>query len=436
MRQQRLCDDQSSSRCRLVTPLWTKAQEAFREMAQKSAHNRSVRARPETPGVERAFRPIERYTKTELLQLLRSVLNALPERVFIKDRQGRYVLDNLSHRRFVGAHTHDDIAGCTSRDFFDDSVAAAFAIDDHDVIGGRNIVAKKEQVGGPHDEPRWIETSKIALHGPQGAPSHVLGVSRDVTQQVRTAQALERELAAARTIQQRFTPASHPPIPNLEVAGVYQPASDVGGDYLDYFRTADGRWVVFIADVCGKGAAAALLMAVVRTLVRVEAGRADGAASLLSAVNEGLQAHLDERSFVTALCLIIDIDGREMTYARAGHPPLMRVSHTDGSVVSVAPRGIALGLVRESRRFRAQLEELRLPLVTGDVHFLYTDGVTEGANACEERFGYARLEHTLASAVCMTSAQRTVDAVLDSVGAFCDGVAQHDDMTMAAMVVR
>jgi sigma-B regulation protein RsbU (phosphoserine phosphatase) len=97
---------------------------------------------------------------------------------------------------------------------------------------------------------------------------------------------LDGELDAARSIQSRFTPNFRPQIPHVNLKGVYYPAYEVGGDYLDYFQTEDGQWVIVIADVCGKGIPAALLMTMLRSTFRVEARKETSAKRLLCAVNQ------------------------------------------------------------------------------------------------------------------------------------------------------
>ncbi|MBD3314386.1 MAG: PAS domain S-box protein, partial [Chitinivibrionales bacterium] len=176
---------------------------------------------------------------------------------------------------------------------------------------------------------------------------------------------MQGELDAARNIQQSFTPRYRPSIAHVDLKSVYYPAFEVGGDYLDYFQTDNGDWVVVIADVCGKGVPAALLMTVLRSTFRVEARDKTSARDLLCAVNNSMLINLDSRSFVTALCLLIRKDGMGMTYSRAGHPQLIKIS-AGKTPEKIECNGIALGLVPDRGTFDAILDEVDVPLSAGD----------------------------------------------------------------------
>jgi PAS domain S-box-containing protein len=246
---------------------------------------------------------------------------------------------------------------------------------------------------------------------------------------------LQGELEAARTIQRNFTPQHKPDIPHVNLKGVYYPAYEVGGDYLDYFQTAGGEWVLVIADVCGKGIPAALLMTVLRSSFRAEAHNEKSAKRLLCTVNDAMLINLDERSFVTALCLIISKDGTHMTYARAGHPKLVRVDSVSNRVDNVDVEGVALGLVNDSAKFDAMLDEVTIPLIPGERYLIYTDGLTEALNPARECYGYERLLELLSSAGKLTSPEAMINAIMKDVKAFTRGAQYHDDLTILGFQV-
>ncbi|HAJ79909.1 MAG TPA: hypothetical protein DCO75_09065, partial [Fibrobacteres bacterium] len=191
---------------------------------------------------------------------------------------------------------------------------------------------------------------------------------------------IDGELEAARSIQRRFTPNYKPDIPGVNLKGVYYPAFEVGGDYLDYFRNEAGNWVIVIADVSGKGIPAALLMTTLRSTFRVEAKRETSAKNLLCAVNNFMTLNLDDKSFVTALCIIINKDCSSMSYARAGHPMLLKLNRQSEAPENIACGGLALGLVPETDKFASILEEKSIPLVSGDRYLIYTDGLIDATD--------------------------------------------------------
>jgi len=245
---------------------------------------------------------------------------------------------------------------------------------------------------------------------------------------------LDGELDAARSIQRRFTPSTKPAIPNINIASVYTPANEVGGDYLDYFQTEHGHWVIVIADVCGKGVPAALLMTMLRSTFRVEAKHETSAKRLMCAVNDFMATNLDERSFVTALCLLIDSTSRTMTYARAGHPHLLKINAKEKKPENIACNGVALGLIADIDTFNAMTDEVTLSITAGERYIMYTDGVTEANNLSKNDYGLNRLEDVIA-------AHKTADAdllikvITDDMEKFTRGAPQHDDITLLALEV-
>lgn len=245
---------------------------------------------------------------------------------------------------------------------------------------------------------------------------------------------LEGELETARNIQQSLTPHEKPTIPRINLAGVYKPAYEIGGDYLDYFQCGDGSWAVIVADVCGKGVPAALLMTILRSVARVEARTHFSAKSLLCAINESINLTLSERSFVTALCLVIRDDGMSMSYARAGHTKLLKFDAAQQKIVTIDSKGIALGIVPTIAEFSSQLEEIIMPLIESDTYVAYTDGISEAANARKTIFGQAGMIQSIRKHS-RVGAEKLVEGVLEDVRLFVENKPILDDCTIVAMTV-
>jgi sigma-B regulation protein RsbU (phosphoserine phosphatase) len=245
---------------------------------------------------------------------------------------------------------------------------------------------------------------------------------------------IEGELAAARRIQRSIIPRTQPSIPGIDLSATYIPASEVGGDYIDYFPTGNGRWVVVIADVCGKGVPASLLMTILRCAFRFKASGFPSSRDLLCAVNEAVVPSIDERSFITALCLSIDPGNRSVRIARAGHPGVIHLTQA-GSLTHIEPDGFALGLAHNAAAFRKALEEVELTLCEGDKLVLYTDGVTETIDRNHSIYGYKRLEKVLYSSG-TSSSEQTILSIIESVEQFRDGFEVSDDLTICSMRIR
>ncbi len=242
------------------------------------------------------------------------------------------------------------------------------------------------------------------------------------------------ELDAARSIQRRFTPHDRPDIPHVNLKGVYFPAYEVGGDYLDYFQNDEGGWVIVVADVCGKGIPAALLMTTLRSAFRVEAKNEASARRLLCSVNKFMALNLDDKSFVTALCIIINKDGTCMSYARAGHLMLLKLDHRGGTPENITCNGVALGLIPQSESFSGMLEEKSIPLVSGDRYLLYTDGLIEATDPQKNTYGFSRLQ-LLLSRDRDSDPATLIDLIMNDIKKFSRGEPYHDDLTILAFQV-
>jgi sigma-B regulation protein RsbU (phosphoserine phosphatase) len=245
---------------------------------------------------------------------------------------------------------------------------------------------------------------------------------------------LDGELDAARSIQRRFTPQYKPQIPHVNLKGVYYPAYEVGGDYLDYFKNQAGDWVVVIADVCGKGIPAALLMTMLRSTFRVEGRNETSAKRLLCAVNDFMTLNLDDRSFVTALCLIISADGSSMSYARAGHPMLIKLGSGGEAPAPVTTNGLALGLVSDNSKFNAMMDEVTLDIKKGDRFLIYTDGLIDATNPERNSYGSQRLNEVLAKDK-ESDADSLISVLMEDIKKFTRGAPYHDDLTILALQV-
>jgi sigma-B regulation protein RsbU (phosphoserine phosphatase) len=161
---------------------------------------------------------------------------------------------------------------------------------------------------------------------------------------------------------------------------------------------------------------------------------------LLLEVNRIISANLDSRSFITMTYAVLDLAGGTMTYARAGHTPLihMRANHRDnGGVQILVPSGMVLGLriPGAEEKFSELLEEDRLRLETGDVIVLYTDGITEAMNVNQDLFGDARLSQIVEEHGHLESGELR-ERILREIEAFVGTADQHDDMTMILLKIE
>jgi sigma-B regulation protein RsbU (phosphoserine phosphatase) len=224
----------------------------------------------------------------------------------------------------------------------------------------------------------------------------------------------EKELETAREIQARLIPTRIPQLPNLEIVGSYQPARVVGGDYFDVIQFSETRVAVCVADVVGKGIAAALLMANVQAVVKAFAAENVAPSEICAQLNRVLCSNLAPGKFVTFFYCVIDTIARTLTYSNAGHcPPLL--PRSTGNTEVLGDGGIVLGIFPDSKYW-----EVTVQLDPGNKVLLFTDGITEATNTRDEEYGEARLRQRLdgdSSSNTATMQRKLMQEVTD----FCQG---------------
>ncbi len=180
---------------------------------------------------------------------------------------------------------------------------------------------------------------------------------------------LERDLAAARLTQQSLIPQKPPTLPDWEVAAVYRPVIQVGGDIYGWLPMKDGRTLFWIADATGHGAAAALLTTLAKLLFQHGSGEHADPAKIMEAVNNDFRSIFGARSFMTAMCVALDPKTKRASVVGAGHPPLL-VARANGSAELIFSSAPPLGLLERSRFTEESIE-----LAVGDSFLLHTDGL-------------------------------------------------------------
>jgi sigma-B regulation protein RsbU (phosphoserine phosphatase) len=199
------------------------------------------------------------------------------------------------------------------------------------------------------------------------------------------------ELQRAREIQENLLPKSIPQIPGFQIAGTWEPAKAVGGDYYDVIQLSDSKAALCIADVSGKGISAALLMANVQAAVRAFATESVSPAEVCGRLNSVLCTNTATDKFVTLFYSILDAKHGILQFTNAGHLRPIVISH-DGSVARLENDGALLGIFPD---WRYEVSTVRL--ATGDTLVLFTDGITEAQAANGEEFGEERLVDWLVS---------------------------------------
>ena len=245
---------------------------------------------------------------------------------------------------------------------------------------------------------------------------------------------LERELNQASEIQRVLLPQSAPALSDYDVAADYIAARIVSGDYYDYIRVDDDRYGIAIGDVCGKGIAASLIMAMCRSNLRSRAPENLSPASVLHAVNRSIFPDITGDKFVSLLYLIAERGSNEITMARAGHEPPILFRKETGEIEVLEPPGLAAG-IDEGPVFKRAVKDHRFKIYPGDILVLYTDGINECENRDGDEYGIERLCDVIRDNNELSS-RDLVDTIISDVKDFSDGMAQIDDITLIAIEKR
>ncbi len=242
---------------------------------------------------------------------------------------------------------------------------------------------------------------------------------------------VDQELKTVAEIQRSLLPSELPKIDSLDIAAHYETSARAGGDYYDVFPLENGKWGFLIADVCGHGTPAAVLMAIMHALAHTFPGSVIQPSDLLDYVNHKLAGHYtSDGTFITAFYAIYDPSDRTLTYSSAGHNPPRVKRCSDGSMFILdKAQSIPLGIVEDTK-----YEQECVQLIQGDQVILYTDGITEAFNDNEELYGTERLDAVLEN--CGIDANALIASVLESVEEFTQDRPADDDRTLLVLKVR
>src|SRR5712691_4282016 len=228
---------------------------------------------------------------------------------------------------------------------------------------------------------------------------------------------MSQEECEARVIQQALLPKSSPYIPGFAISGLSIPAGAVGGDWYDFISFDDGCWGLVLADVSGKGTAAALLMSATRGMLRSLAQTCSGPGEVLTRLNRLLVEDFPCGRFVTMLFAVLNPSTRTLTFSSAGHLRPLLVDR-QGARFLDSERGMPLGLGT------GEFSESQVQFSEGSRLVFYSDGITEATDGSDEEYGAERMrDHVL-------QPEASADSILADVRSFANGEGLHDDATV------
>jgi serine phosphatase RsbU (regulator of sigma subunit) len=244
------------------------------------------------------------------------------------------------------------------------------------------------------------------------------GLKENAREQLR----MREELDFARRVQLSMLPAQSPALDWIDMAGRSLPATEVGGDYYDFFAIGPGRLAVVSADVAGHGMASGLVLSGLRSCLALLADELASPASVVVKLDGMVRKTASHRMLVTLGVALFDRGTDSVTVASAGHPPILRRVAATGRAEPIAFSSLPLGANLPGR-----FEEKRVPFASGDLFLLYTDGVYEALDGTGDTYGLDRLARALEKLPPGASAADACAAVLADLAAFTGRQGNPDD---------
>jgi len=392
--------------------------------------------------------------------LLKTLMDTLPDHIYFKDRESRFIAVNRATAALFGFEDPADVLGKTDADLFAREHAQAALHDEQEILRtGQPLVNLEEKETWPDGHETWVSTSKLLLRDPNGHIIGTFGLSRDITEKKRAEEklaalarelgekneALEQDLEMARELQQAMLPHRYPHFPlhasKEEIAvrfyHFYQPSMSVSGDFFQVLKLSDTSAGIFICDVMGHGVRAALVASTVSALVGQLRDYLGEPGEFLCRLNRALRSTLEYYReaplFASAFYLLADLEKGELRYANAGHPNPLRIhrerDRTDTYPLNGSEHGPALGLFDDAVYPNSHCE-----LSPHDTLLLFTDGLYEVEGPTGDIYEYRRLLEAVSRRRDLPAFQLCHE-VIEEVQSFSAGRHFSDDACLVAMEV-
>ncbi|MGD8415361.1 MAG: SpoIIE family protein phosphatase, partial [Candidatus Latescibacterota bacterium] len=281
--------------------------------------------------------------------------------------------------------------------------------------------------------------AKLDIDGPAEIGA-IAGVFNEITDKFKKAQEsvleqekMQKEMEVAKEIQHSLLPRRKPRVSGYDIAPLYQAAAEVGGDYYDFVDVDDDTIGVVVADVSGKGVPGSLVMTMIRTALRMEARGNKNASDVMTKMNAFVTDDMKKGMFVTMFYVILDSKNRIISYASAGHNPMILYRHETNETFFLNPKGFPVGIsLPDETLFSDSISLEKIKLKKDDMLLIYTDGVTEAMNERRDQYGEERLlklikEHG------HKHPEEFIATLERDIQKFTGGHPQNDDITVVAV---
>lgn len=253
----------------------------------------------------------------------------------------------------------------------------------------------------------------------------------ELIEQTIESERIHNELTIATNIQTNLLPKKTPTSDQFDIAAYSQAATEVGGDYFDFYTYSDGKQVVAIGDVSGKGVSAAFHMAEMKGIFQSLVQFSPTPKTFLEQANQAILNCYKKNVFITLTYLTIDAPNQKITYARAGHCPTLYYSAQNKKATYLQDDGIGLGIV-DSRTVGQLTTNNEVNFKSDDILVLYSDGVTESKGKEDHMYGYDRLLR-LIETNSHSTATDLIQKINSDIASFTEGSSLHDDTTIVVI---
>ncbi len=385
--------------------------------------------------------------------LFRTLINYLPDNIYFKNRDSRFVLANESTAAKMGVPTPSDLIGSKDDHFFSPEMSAVSRQEELTIMRTGQAITNRihhESWNDGHSRSTWSKVSKFPWYDSAGAVKGILGISSDVTELIESQQryqrlseqldernkTLEKEINLAREVQFALQPLRIPDrrwtlangsVRRAHFHHVYMPSAGVAGDCFEVFPVGEAGVGMLICDVMGHGVRAALIASMLRGLMEQAATLADTPGLLLSSLNRQLCrifAQANITMFATACYVYLDLATGRLTLSGAGHPAPIVYSASGKALLPAIPRSAALGLIET-----AMYRESEIVLEPGMKLMLYTDGLVEAQDEDGEELGATRVMDFIQQRS-PQSIKEMLDMSLAGMHQFTGSARQDDDICL------
>ena len=366
------------------------------------------------------------------------------DRIYIKDRQSRFVTVSQTLAEMHGFEERGELEGKSDFDLFSKEHAQQAYEDEQEILRtGLPMINKIEKETWPDGSISWVTSSKVPLHLDSNESIGIVGISRDVTSEFIAQEQLAKseqqlreqninmraDYESARKVQSVIIPGRIPENANLSIGHLWKPMSSVGGDIISFPRNPKKLTLFYLGDVCGHGFTAAFYTVLLKYLSSHEAEVYDGHPDrFLNAINRELGGQMSE-GFVTGIAGHFSRrrpdGGRTLHLSHSGHPLTLVYRAAENTLEPIdLPPGMVMGLPGGTASNTVEIEMQRY-----DRFYTYTDGILEAANSGDEEFGSERLIDCLRQHS-HRPLQEGIDAVYAAASMHTNKGIQQDDITL------